>query len=178
MFLDFFLHAVTVFVAEKEALEKRVKELEDSLASKNTEAEKVAEDAAAREAEFVNRAAFLTQNVRRKKICILCTLIQMFVGLCLLWLHGKILYRSGTSPSACGFVEWQDVTRRSYERAGRVHCAGSRCSRQVYEYFGGGAQECLAAESSAPGRGRFPRSSWPRIVDNGELCSCPHGTWL
>ena len=63
MFLDFFLHAVTVFVAEKEALEKRVKELEDSLTSKNTEAEKVAKDTAAREAEFVNRAAFLTQNV-------------------------------------------------------------------------------------------------------------------
>ena len=30
MFLDFLLHFVTVFVAEKEALEKRVKELEDS----------------------------------------------------------------------------------------------------------------------------------------------------
>ena len=66
MFLDFLLHFVTVFVAEKEALEKRVKELEDSLASKNTEAEKVAKDTAAREAEFVNCAAFLTQNMRGK----------------------------------------------------------------------------------------------------------------
>ena len=51
-------------VAEKEALEKRVKELEESLATRNTEAEKVAKNAAAREAEFVNRVAFLTQNVR------------------------------------------------------------------------------------------------------------------
>ena len=58
------------FVAEKEALEKRVKELEESLATRNTEAEKVAKDAAAREAEFVNRIAFLTQNVRGKiSIC-------------------------------------------------------------------------------------------------------------
>ena len=58
------------FVAEKEALEKRVKELEESLATRNTEAEKVAQDAAAREAEFVNRVAFLTQNVRGKiSIC-------------------------------------------------------------------------------------------------------------
>ena len=54
------------FVAEKEALEKRVKELEESLATRNTEAEKVAKDAAAREEEFVNRVAFLTQNVRGK----------------------------------------------------------------------------------------------------------------
>lgn len=37
------------FVAEKGALEKRVKELEESLATRNTEAEKVAKDAAARE---------------------------------------------------------------------------------------------------------------------------------
>ena len=54
------------FVAEKKALEKCVKELEESLATRNTEAEKVAKDAAAREAEFVNRVAFLTQNVRGK----------------------------------------------------------------------------------------------------------------
>ena len=76
----------TVFVAEKEALEKRVKELEDSLASKNTEAEKVAEDAAAREAEFVNRAAFLTQNVRGKILClsILHVRSNVCIGLCLL----------------------------------------------------------------------------------------------
>ena len=66
MFLDVFLHSVTVCAVEKATLEKRVKELEESLASKNTEAEKTAKDAAAREAEFVNRAAFLTQNVRGK----------------------------------------------------------------------------------------------------------------
>ena len=65
MFLDFLFHSVIVAV-EKATLEKRVKELEESLASKDTEAEKVAKDAAAREAEFVNRAAFLTQNVRGK----------------------------------------------------------------------------------------------------------------
>ena len=35
MLLDFFLHDVTVFVAEKEALEKRVKELEDSSLQKH-----------------------------------------------------------------------------------------------------------------------------------------------
>ena len=58
------------FVAEKETLEKRVKELEESLATRSMEAEKVAKDAAARKAEFVNRAAFLTQNVRGKiSIC-------------------------------------------------------------------------------------------------------------
>ena len=58
------------FAAEKEALEKRVKELEESLATRNTKAGKVAKDAAAREAEFVNRVAFLTQNVRGKiSIC-------------------------------------------------------------------------------------------------------------
>ena len=54
------------FAAEKEALEKRVKELEESLATRNMEAEKVAKDAAAREAEFVNRVAFLIQNVQGK----------------------------------------------------------------------------------------------------------------
>ena len=65
MFLDVFFHSVTAAV-EKATLEKRVKELEESLASKDAEAEKVAKDTAAREAEFVNRAAFLTQNVRGK----------------------------------------------------------------------------------------------------------------
>ena len=58
------------FAAEKEALEKRVKELEESLATRNMEAEKVAKNVAAREAEFINRVAFLTQNVRGKvSIC-------------------------------------------------------------------------------------------------------------
>ena len=55
-----------LFAVEKATLEGRVKELEESLASKNTEAEKPAKEAAAREAEFINRAAFLTQNVRGK----------------------------------------------------------------------------------------------------------------
>ena len=52
--------------AKKTTLEKRVKELEESLATRNAEAEKVAKDAAAREEQFVNRVAFLTQNVRGK----------------------------------------------------------------------------------------------------------------
>ena len=52
-----------LFVIEKAALEKRVKELEESLATRNAEAEKVAKDTAAREEQFVNRVAFLTQNV-------------------------------------------------------------------------------------------------------------------
>ena len=43
-----------------------MKELEESLATRNTEAEKVAKDATAREEQFVNRVAFLTQNVRGK----------------------------------------------------------------------------------------------------------------
>ena len=59
-----------LFAVEKATLEGRVKELEESLASKDTEAEKVAKDTAAREAEFVNRAAFLTQNVRGKIFCL------------------------------------------------------------------------------------------------------------
>ena len=115
------------FVAEKEALEKRVKELEESLASKHTEAEKVAKDAAAREAEFVNRAAFLTQNVRGKIfLSTLSVYSNVCIGLCLLlFLLFCLLFRSSTPPSTCGFVEWKDVTRRSYERAGRVHCSGS-----------------------------------------------------
>ena len=24
----------------------------------------------------------------------------------------------------------------------------------------------------------FLGGAWPRIVNDGELCSCPHGTWL
>ena len=68
MLLDslFFLRVVLPFVAEKGALEKRVKELEESLATRNAEAEKVAKDTAACEEQFVNRVAFLTQNVRGK----------------------------------------------------------------------------------------------------------------
>ena len=54
---------VTYFAAEKSVLEKRVKELEETLATRNTEAEKAAKDATAREEQFVNRVAFLTQNV-------------------------------------------------------------------------------------------------------------------
>ena len=41
-----------------------MKELEETLATRNTEAEKAAKDATAREEQFVNRVAFLTQNVR------------------------------------------------------------------------------------------------------------------
>ena len=52
------------YVAEKSALEKRVKELEETLATRNTEAEKAARDATACEEQFVNRVAFHTQNVR------------------------------------------------------------------------------------------------------------------
>ena len=69
LFLDVLFLSATVPV-EKATLEKRVKELEEALASKDTEAENVAKDAAAREAEFVNRAAFLTQNVRGKIFCL------------------------------------------------------------------------------------------------------------
>ena len=49
-FLMFFCILLPLFAVEKATLE----------------AEKAAKDAAAREAEFINRAAFLTQNVRGK----------------------------------------------------------------------------------------------------------------
>ena len=64
---------VTCFAAEKSALKKRVKELEETLATRNAEAEKVAKDATAHEEQFVNRVAFLPQNVRGKylRYCIL-----------------------------------------------------------------------------------------------------------
>ena len=39
---------LTCFAAEKTALEKRVKELEETLATRNAEAEKVAKDATVR----------------------------------------------------------------------------------------------------------------------------------
>ena len=105
-----------------------MKELEESLASKDAEAEKVAKDTAAREAEFVNRAAFLIQNVRGKIFClsIFPVYSNVCIGLCLLLLLlFCLLFRSSTPPGTCGFVEWKDVTRRSYERARRVHCSGS-----------------------------------------------------
>ena len=57
---------LSCFAAEKTALEKRVKELEETLATRNAEAEKVAKDATTREEEFVNRVAFLTQDVQGK----------------------------------------------------------------------------------------------------------------
>ena len=44
---------------EKSALEKWVKELEEMLATRNTEAEKAAKDATVRAEQFVNRVAFL-----------------------------------------------------------------------------------------------------------------------
>ena len=51
---------LTCFAAEKTALEKRVKELEETLATRNAEAEKVTKDVT------VHRVAFLTQNVQGK----------------------------------------------------------------------------------------------------------------
>ena len=45
--------------AKKSALEKRVKELKEMLATRNTKAEKAAKDATVREEQFVNRVAFL-----------------------------------------------------------------------------------------------------------------------
>ena len=57
---------VFYYVAEKSALEKRVKELEETLATRNTEAEKSAKDVTVREEQFVNRVAFLAQNVQGK----------------------------------------------------------------------------------------------------------------
>ena len=59
---------VICFAAEKSALEKRVKELEETLATRNTEVEKAAKDATVCEELFVNRVAFLTLNVRGKHL--------------------------------------------------------------------------------------------------------------
>ena len=64
------------YPAEKSALEKRVKELEETLATRNTEAEKAAKDATVREEQFVNCVAFLTQNVRRKHS--FCFVLMLF----------------------------------------------------------------------------------------------------
>ena len=91
------------FVAEKEALEKRVKELEESLFTRNTEAEKLAKDVAAREAEFVNRVAFLTQNVRGKS-SIRFVRYSTVRRIMLILLHGLILCRGSSSSNAFGFV--------------------------------------------------------------------------
>ena len=64
------------YAAEKSALEKSVKELEETLATRNTEVEKAAKDATVREEQFVNRVAFLTQNVRGKhSFCRLCAYV-------------------------------------------------------------------------------------------------------
>ena len=67
---------VICYSAEKSALEKRVKELEETLATRNTEVEKAAKDATVHEEQFVNRVAFLTQNVQGKHLlCLLCTVV-------------------------------------------------------------------------------------------------------
>ena len=91
------------FVAEKGALEKRVKELEESLATRNAEAEKVAKDADAREEQFVNCVDFLTQNVRGK-ISIRFVVYSTVHRIMLILLHGLILCRGSSSSNACGFV--------------------------------------------------------------------------
>ena len=48
---------------EKSALETRVKELEEMIATRDVEADKVAKAAAVREEQFVDHVAFLAQNV-------------------------------------------------------------------------------------------------------------------
>ena len=89
------------FVAEKGELEKRVKELEESLATRNAEAEKVAKDAAAREEQFVNHVAFLTQNVQGK-ILTLFVVYSCCIGLCSFC--SMVLCRGSSSSSTRGFV--------------------------------------------------------------------------
>ena len=61
-----------------------MKELEESLATRNAEAEKVAKDATAREEQFVNRVAFLTQNVRGKYLLlfVVCSSCNLFCSFC------------------------------------------------------------------------------------------------
>ena len=91
------------FVVEKGTLEKRVKELEESLATRNAEAEKVAKDAAAREEQFVDRVAFLTRNVRGK-ILIRFVVYSTVHRIMLILLHGLILCRGSSSSIASGFI--------------------------------------------------------------------------
>ena len=69
---------VFYYVAEKSALEKHVNELEETLATRNTEAEKAAKDAAIREEQFVNRVAFLTQNMQGEFWCLLFVYFLVF----------------------------------------------------------------------------------------------------
>ena len=67
-----------LFCSQKSALEKRVKELEETLATRNTEEEKAAKDATVREEQFVNRVGFLTQNVRGEYLCLLFVYFLVF----------------------------------------------------------------------------------------------------
>ena len=73
------------YAVEKSALESRVKELEEMLATRDVEAEKVAKAAAVREEQFVDRMAFLAHNVRGKySLCLFCIIILLCsISLCL-----------------------------------------------------------------------------------------------
>ena len=80
-----------------------MKELEESLATRNAEAEKVAKDAAAREEQFVNRVAFLTQSVRGKILICFCVYSSLRRVMIILY-HSLILCRGSSSSIACGFI--------------------------------------------------------------------------
>ena len=80
-----------------------MKELEESLTTRNVEAEKVAKDTAAREEQFVNRVAFLMQNVRGKFLSFFVA-YSSCEGLCSFWFMFLMLCRGGSSSSARGLV--------------------------------------------------------------------------
>ena len=68
-----------------------MKELEELLATRNTEVEKAAKDAAVREVQFVDHVAFLAQNVLGKySLCLsciavfLCLICCIYFSLCLI----------------------------------------------------------------------------------------------
>ena len=90
---------------EKSALENRVKELGEMIATRNTEAEKVAKDAAVRDEQFVDHVAFRDQNVRGKySLCLSCTAV--FPRLIMLYLYFSLcdFYRSSWRSCTCKLI--------------------------------------------------------------------------
>ena len=61
------------YAVEKSALETRVKELEEMVATRDAETEKVAKAAAVRGEQFVDHVAFLAHNMQGKySLCLFC----------------------------------------------------------------------------------------------------------
>ena len=67
------------YAVQKSSLESRVKELEEMLATRDAETEKVAKTAVVREKQFVDRVAFLAHNVQGKYSLCISVLSSYFV---------------------------------------------------------------------------------------------------